>query len=101
MTLSHPSGPNNPTWVATNTAGDPSGGPYTINDNWPVNTRQFGCPTNGQPGKYDKLIIHIVMQHKLLVPGLFSEFFGNSANPAFTATAVFLLEPVSTGSCGP
>jgi hypothetical protein len=65
-----------------------------------VAARHFGCPVNGQPGTYDKLIIHISMQHKLLVPGLFSEFFGNSANPAFTATAVFQLEPVAAASCG-
>jgi hypothetical protein len=95
MNLAHPTGPNNPTWVITDTAGNPPTGP----DGWPLIDRQFGCPSAGNPGTYDKVIIHIDVQHKLLVPGLFSEFFGNSAAPSFTATAVFQLEPVPTTSC--
>ena len=98
MNLSHPTGPNNPTWVIVDSAGDPPG-VYSIPDNWPINQRQFGCPSAGNPGSYDKVIIHINVQHKLLVPGLFSPFFGDSANPSFTATAVFQLEPVPTTSC--
>jgi len=94
MDLQHLTGPNNPTWTIV-----PPSDPNQA-DNWPIAQRHFGCPTNGQPGTYDKVIIHIVMQHKLLVPGLFSQFFGNSANPAFTATAVFQLEPVAAASCG-
>ena len=98
MTLAHPSGPNNPTWIIVDSANDPPG-VYSIPDNWPLADRQFGCPSVGNPGSYDKVIIHINVQHKLLVPGLFSEFFGNSAAPSFTATAVFQLEPVPTTSC--
>lgn len=99
MTMSHPTGPNNPTWVMNNSVGDPPAGPYTIPDNWPVASREFGCPKNGNPGIYDKVIIRVVARHKLLVPGLFSEFFGNDAAPAFTAVAVFQLEPSPHTSC--
>jgi hypothetical protein len=40
-----------------------------------------------------------VIRHELLVPGLFSVFFGNDSAPALSSTSVFQLEPVPTSSC--
>jgi Flp pilus assembly protein TadG len=70
------------------------------NDNWPVENRNYGCPTAGQPnGAYDRVIVRVKVQHSLLVPGLFSQFFGNSTAPTITSDSIFQLEPVPTSTC--
>jgi TadE-like protein len=99
MTLSHPGTPGSPVWVINNGTDPPGSSTYTINDNWPVSSRNFGCPVNGQPGTYDKVIVYVEARHKLLVPGLFGVFFNNDSSPKLVATAVFQLEPVSTNTC--
>ena len=101
MNMTHPGGPNNPTWVIDDGVDTPGSGVFTVNDNWPVASRHFGCPQNGQPGTFDKVLIFVTVNHKLLVPGLFSTFFNNDSTPAFTASAVFQLEPTPTTSCTP
>jgi hypothetical protein len=70
------------------------------NDNWPVANRNYGCPTAGAPnGSYDRVIVRVQIQHDLLVPGLFSQFFGNKTSPTITSDSVFQLEPVPTSTC--
>jgi Flp pilus assembly protein TadG len=72
----------------------------TGNDNWPVANRNYGCPTTGQPnGAYDRVVVRVKVQHGLLVPGLFSQFFGNNAAPTITSDSIFQLEPVPTSTC--
>ena len=93
MKLLHPGGPNNPTWVIDDGTDAPGSGIFTVNDNWPVAQRHFGCPQGGSAGTFDKVLVYITVNHKLLVPGLFSTFFANDSTPAFTAAAVFQLEP--------
>jgi hypothetical protein len=96
MTLIHPGKPNSPVWQITDQADD---GTFPAADNWPIAQRNYGCPVNGQPGTFDKVIVVVQANHKLLVPGLFSVFFNNDSTPKFNAIAVFQLEPVSTNSC--
>jgi Flp pilus assembly protein TadG len=72
----------------------------TGNDNWAVNTRNFGCPqSSGGNPVYDRVIVRVKIDHDLLVPGLFSQFFGNKTSPTITSDSVFQLEPVPTSSC--
>jgi hypothetical protein len=97
MTLVHPGKPNSPVWQI---ADQDDLGNFPAADNWPVNVRNYGCAVNGQPGSYDKVIIYVEADHKLLVPGLFGVFFHNDSSPKMLATAVFQLEPVSTNTCG-
>jgi Flp pilus assembly protein TadG len=86
-------------WQILDTCGDPPGHTGdTCDDNWPISARNYGCPVNGQP-TFDKVIVHVEAKHKLVVPGLFSVFFGNNSAPKFTSTAVFQLEPVSNNAC--
>jgi hypothetical protein len=99
MTLSHPGTPSSPVWVINNGVDPPGSSTYTINDNWPVSSRNFGCPVGNTPGTYDKVIIYVETNHKLLVPGIFGVFFQNNSTPKMVATAVFQLEPVSTNTC--
>jgi hypothetical protein len=98
MTLVHPGKPNSPVWQIADEDDD---GNFPPADNWPVNQRNYGCPVGNTPGTFDKVIVLVQANHKLLVPGLFSVFFNNDASPKFTATAVFQLEPVSTNTCAP
>jgi Flp pilus assembly protein TadG len=91
-------GVGNPVWNI-----DYNGQPGVIPagpDNWPVGNRNFGCPTASQPnGSYDRVIVRVQIQHDLLVPGLFSQFFGNKTSPTITSDSVFQLEPVPTSTC--
>jgi len=96
MTLVHPGKPNSQVWQI---ADEDDQGNFPAADNWPVSQRSYGCPVNGQPGNYDKVIVLVQANHKLLVPGLFSVFFNNDSSPKFNAVAVFQLEPVSTNNC--
>lgn len=68
----------------------------TADDHWPVNTRNFGCNA-----VYDRVIVRVKIDHDLLVPGLFSQFFGNKTSPTITSDSVFQLEPVPTSNCSP
>jgi Flp pilus assembly protein TadG len=97
MPLTHPGTPNSPVWQIT--AQNPDG-TFPPSDNWPVSSRNFGCPVGGSPGTYDKVIVYVEANHKLLVPGIFGVFFSNNSSPKMTATAVFQLEPVTTNTCG-
>jgi hypothetical protein len=97
--LFHPGTPGSPVWVIDDGVDPPGSGTYTINDNWPVSQRHYGCPVNGQPGTFDKVVVYVEANHKLLVPGLFGVFFGNDSSPKFTSLAVFQLEPVPTNTC--
>jgi TadE-like protein len=97
FSLVHPGTPDSPVWeVQTN--GFPPG-QYPATDNWPIASRNYGCPVNGTPGTFDKVAVHVVVRHELLVPGLFAVFFGNDSAPALSTTSVFQLEPVPTSSC--
>jgi Flp pilus assembly protein TadG len=70
------------------------------NDNWPIANRNYGCQTASQPnGQFDRVIVRVKIQHDLLVPGLFSQFFGNKTSPTITSDSVFQLEPVPTSTC--
>jgi Flp pilus assembly protein TadG len=97
----HLGGAGNPTW----TVQYPGYGAGVIpsgNDNWPVAQRNFGCPTSTAPnGTYDRVVVRVQIQHDLLVPGLFSQFFGNKTSPTITSDSVFQLEPVPTATCPP
>ena len=93
----HPGATDNPTWTINTAAGPRRHSPTP--DNWPVAQRNFGCPTAASRGTYDQVIIHVQVKHKLLVPGLFSQFFGNKTSPTFTSDSVFQLEPVPTSTC--
>jgi hypothetical protein len=101
FSLVHPGTPGSPVW-AIDAGQSPAGtwSPLAV-DNWAVTSRQYGCPVNGQPGTFDKVVVYVEANHKLLVPGLFSVFFGNDSAPKFTSLAVFQLEPVSTSNCAP
>lgn len=99
MTLKHPGTPGSPVWVIQDQNGDPPGTWGTTQDNWPVSARNYGCPVNNQPGTFDKVVVYVEAKHKLLVPGLFSVFFGNQSSPKFTSLAVYQLEPVPTNTC--
>jgi Flp pilus assembly protein TadG len=94
----HPGQPGAPVWTID--FGQGNGVIPTTPDNWPVNTRNFGCPTASQPnGAYDRVIVRVKINHDLLVPGLFSQFFGNKTSPTITSDSVFQLEPVPTSTC--
>jgi Flp pilus assembly pilin Flp len=87
-----------PVWNINTSAGP--GIIPTFNDNWPVSQRNYGCPTASQPnGSYDRVIVRVQIHHDLLVPGLFSQFFGNKTSPTITSDSVFQLEPVPTSTC--
>jgi Flp pilus assembly protein TadG len=94
----HPGSAGAPVWTINWGQGNgvlPSG-----NDNWPIANRNFGCPTASQPnGVYDRVIVRVKIKHDLLVPGLFSQFFGNKTSPTITSDSVFQLEPVPTSTC--
>ena len=96
-TLTLPGTPNSPVWEVQ--VGGLPPGQYPPNDNWPIANRNYGCPSNGQPGTFDKVAVHVAIRHELLVPGLFKEFFGNDSAPTLSSTSVFQLEPVPTSSC--
>jgi Flp pilus assembly protein TadG len=93
----HFGGNGNPTWTINFT--QPGGGVGVIptaNDQWPVAQRNFGCaPSN----TFDRVVVRVQIQHDLLVPGLFSKFFGNKTSPTMTSDSVFQLEPVPTNQC--
>jgi Flp pilus assembly protein TadG len=94
----HPGAVGNPVWTI-NTAAGPGVIPSTP-DNWPIANRNYGCPTASQPnGSYDRVIVRVQIKHDLLVPGLFSQFFGNKTSPTITSDSVFQLEPVPTSTC--
>jgi hypothetical protein len=96
----HFAGPGNPTWTID--FGSGAGVIPAGNDNWPVAQRNFGCPTASAPnGTYDRVVVRVKIQHDLLVPGLFSQFFGNKTSPTITSDSVFQLEPVPTATCPP
>jgi len=87
-----------PVWNI-NVTGTPGQIP-TTNDNWPIANRNYGCPTASQPnGSYDRVIVRVQIKHDLLVPCLFSQFFGNKTSPTITSDSVFQLEPVPTSTC--
>ena len=87
-----------PVWNI-NVTGTPGQIP-TTNDNWPIADRNYGCPTTSNPnGVYDRVVVRVQIQHDLLVPGLFSQFFGNKSSPTITSDSVFQLEPVPTSTC--
>ena len=83
-------------WIV-NVPGQSGPGIYPPTDNWPVASRKFGCPSVG--GAFDKVAVRVSIQHKLLVPGLFAIFWGNTNTPTLSATSVFQLEPVPSTSC--
>jgi hypothetical protein len=93
FSLVHPGTPDSPMWEVD------TGGLPPANDNWPIANRNYGCAANGSPGTFDKVAVHVSLRHELLVPGLFSVFFGNNVAPALSTTSVFQLEPVPTSSC--
>jgi TadE-like protein len=99
MTLVHTGAPGAPVWqVADMNGANP--GLFPATDNWPVNQRNYGCPTASQPnGSFDRVIVHVQIKHKLLVPGLFSQFFGNNIAPTLSSSSVFQLEPVPSTTC--
>jgi hypothetical protein len=99
VSLIHPGTPGSPVWVIQDAYGDPPGTWGTNNDNWPVNQRHYGCPVGNSPGSFDKVVVYVAANHKLLVPGIFGVFFGNNSAPKFTTVAVFQLEPVPTNTC--
>jgi hypothetical protein len=62
--------------------------------------RNYGCPTGAQPnGSYDRVVVVVSVEHNLLVPGLFSGFFGNKTSPTLKSSSVFQLEPVPSSTC--
>jgi hypothetical protein len=74
--------------------------PADYPDMWPVDQRNYGCPTTGHPnGVYDRVIVRVKVAHNLIVPGLFSKFFGGSSSPTLTSDSIFQLEPVPTSTC--
>jgi TadE-like protein len=95
LTLVHQGTPNSPLWAVQ--VGNGPVGTYPATDAWPVAIRKFGCPATG--GVYDKVAVRVSIQHKLIIPGLFSVFFGNSNTPTISATSIFQLEPVPSTSC--
>jgi hypothetical protein len=99
ITLKHLGTPGSPVWTVTPEGSESSDYPAT--DGWPVSERNFGCPKNGQPGTYDKVVVHVEIKHKLVIPGLFSAFVGGTNTPTVSATSVFQLEPVSSNFCAP
>ncbi len=99
FTLVHLGTPGAPLWAISGPGINPGTNTYPANDNWPVATRNFGCPKNGQPGTFDQVVVRVVIKHKLLVPGLFAVFFGNTNTPTLSSSSVFQLEPVSATSC--
>lgn len=100
VTLRHLGTADSPVWTVV-VNGDPPGTPYPSTDGWPVAERNFGCSKNGQPGTYDKVVVHVEIKHKLIIPGLFSAFVGGTNTPTVSATSVFQLEPVPSASCAP
>ncbi len=99
VTLTHLGTPGSPVWTVVVNGNPP--GQYPATDGWPVAQRNYGCSKNGQPGTYDKVIVHVAIQHKLVIPGLFSAFLGGTDTPTVSATSVFQLEPVPSTSCTP
>ena len=99
VTLTHLGTPGSPVWTVLVNGNPP--GVYPATDGWPVSQRHFGCSQNNQPGTYDKVIVHVEIQHKLIIPGLFSAFLGGTNTPTVSATSVFQLEPVPSNSCTP
>jgi len=96
VTLVHVSDPGAPTWEAKADGRAPNDFP---NDPWTPSMRNFGCPVNGQPGTFDRVIVRLQVRHELIVPGLFGPFFGHNGAPALTASSVFQLEPVTSNLC--
>ena len=93
IALAHPTTPDSQVWRVPSTYyADPVQQTYP-NDNWPVTSRNFGCN-----GTFDKVVVHVEIRHKLLVPGIFSTILGSDA-PKLTSSSVFNLEPVPSGSC--
>lgn len=99
VSLTHLGTPGSPVWTVVVNGNPP--GQYPPTDGWPVALRNYGCSTNGQPGTYDKVVVHVAIEHKLVIPGLFSTFLGGSNTPTVSATSVFQLEPVPSTSCTP
>ena len=97
LTLVHTGAPSGPKWQVQSGALPP--GVYPPTDNWPVANRNFGCARNGQPGTFDKVVVHVSVAHDLLVPALFKVFFGGNSSPALKSSSVFALEPVPSSSC--
>ncbi len=99
VTLTHLGTPGSPVWTVVVNGNPP--GQYPANDGWPVADRNYGCSKNNLPGTYDKVIVHVEIQHKLIIPGLFSVFLGGTNTPTVSANSVFQLEPVPSNSCLP
>jgi Flp pilus assembly protein TadG len=101
MTLVHTGAAGDPVWqVADLNGANP--GLYPAADNWPVSQRNYGCPTLSQPqGSFDRVIVHLEIKHKLLVPGMFASFFGGTVAPTLSSSSVFQLEPVPSSTCPP
>jgi hypothetical protein len=99
VSLVHLGTAGSPVWTVQN--GNDAPGVYPANDGWPLSQRHFGCAQNSQPGTYDKVVVHVSIKHKLIIPGLFSGFLGGTNTPTVSATSVFQLEPVPSNSCAP
>jgi hypothetical protein len=84
--------PGEATWEIKVLGPDPFAFP---DDNWPVDDRQFGCNNES----FDRVVVHVWYEHKLVVPGMFSIFFGNDDSPQLSSTSVFQLEPVPSTAC--
>ena len=97
VSLIHTGNPGDPVWQIDLSKFPGNKLPPT--DSWPVAQRNVGCPVNNQPGTFDKVVVRVQVNHKLLVAGMFAKFFGNNSAPALTSSAVFQLEPVPTSSC--
>jgi hypothetical protein len=93
--LVHPGAPSAPTWDIQIGGNPPGVIPAGAVDNWDVNDREFGCNGDG----FSRVVVHVSLEHELLVPGLFGVFFGNDSSPQLSSSSVFQLEPVSSGAC--
>ncbi len=98
-TVVHPGAPGSPTWDISVGGGPPGVIPAGAKDNWDLADRHFGCTHGGVTDPFDKVVVHVSINHKLLVPGMFKLFFGNNDAPALSSSAVFQLEPVPSNYC--
>jgi Flp pilus assembly protein TadG len=96
LSLVHQGTANAPLW-AIQAPGYQPGQIPTTPDAWPLASRHYGCAANG--GTFDKVAVRVSVQHKLIIPALFSKFVGNTSTPTLSATAIFQLEPVPSSAC--
>ena len=97
VSLVHLGTPGSPVWTVV--VGNNQPGVYPPTDGWPLDQRHFGCAQNGQPGTFDKVVVHVSIKHRLIIPGMFSVFLGGTNTPTVSSTSVFQLEPVPSTSC--